>query len=231
MCDTFFQLRHSHSKPLKIAKIQIRKSFIWNNRKSFAKNCVFMSEQSLFVGSWLRENVHRAYVCIQHYLLGVFAYHHYLHWSKIEMIPPPAIPISSLDPVILVEGQSYRQAASCRSVARPPPRLSWDTDLNGQSINRSSDNGAVSSHYSLHPLRGMNGKKLDCLVWHPTLKAPRRITNNLVVHCEYSSEFYRGSVTWWTYITCKHSKHANNKQTCKKTVDFTSCLLSLSASF
>lgn len=92
------------------------------------------------------------------------------------------VPIYSLDPVILVEGQSYRQAASCRSVARPPPRLSWDTDLNGQSINRTSDNGVVSSHYSLHPLRGMNGKKLDCLVWHPTLRGPRRIPNTLVVH-------------------------------------------------
>ncbi|KAK6323240.1 hypothetical protein J4Q44_G00055790 [Coregonus suidteri] len=31
-------------------------------------------------------------------------------------------PISSLDPVVLVEGQSYRLAASCRSVARPPPQ-------------------------------------------------------------------------------------------------------------
>ncbi|XP_041820516.1 nectin-4 isoform X2 [Chelmon rostratus] len=92
------------------------------------------------------------------------------------------IPISSLDPVILVEGQSYGQAASCRSVARPPPRLSWDTDLNGQSINRSSDNGAVSSHYSLYPLRNMNGKKLDCLVWHPTFQGPRRLRHNLVVH-------------------------------------------------
>ncbi|XP_039996373.1 nectin-4 [Xiphias gladius] len=92
------------------------------------------------------------------------------------------IPISSLDPVILVEGQSYRQAASCRSIARPPPRLSWDTDLNGQSTNRSSDNGAVTSHYSLHPLRSMNGKKLDCLVWHATLPRPRRLSNYLVVY-------------------------------------------------
>ncbi|XP_041634867.1 nectin-4 [Cheilinus undulatus] len=92
------------------------------------------------------------------------------------------IPISSLDPVVLVEGQSYRQAASCRAVAIPPPRLTWETDLNGQSTNRSSDNGAVSSHFSLHPLRGMNGKKLDCLVWHPTLVTPRRLRNRLVVH-------------------------------------------------
>ncbi|XP_029310915.1 nectin-4 [Cottoperca gobio] len=92
------------------------------------------------------------------------------------------IPISSLDPVILQEGQTYRQAASCRSVARPPPHLSWDTNLSGQSTNRSSDNGAATSHYSLHPLRSMNGKKLDCLVWHPTLKGPRRLSNKLVVH-------------------------------------------------
>ncbi|XP_065806531.1 nectin-4 isoform X1 [Labrus bergylta] len=92
------------------------------------------------------------------------------------------VPISSLDPVILVEGQSYRQAASCRSVAVPPPHISWDTDLNGQSTNRTSDKGSVSSIYSLHPLRNMNGKKLDCLVWHPTLPGPRRIKNTLVVH-------------------------------------------------
>ncbi|XP_040886718.1 nectin-4 [Toxotes jaculatrix] len=91
-------------------------------------------------------------------------------------------PISSLEPVTLVEGQSYRQAASCRSVAHPPPRISWDTDLNGQSTNRSFDNGAVTSRYSLHPLRSMNGKKLDCLVWHPSLPKPYRIPNSLIVH-------------------------------------------------
>ena len=112
-------------------------------------------------------------------------YMYLLSISHFDNPPPPANPISSLDPVILVEGQSYRQAASCRSVARPPPRLTWDTDLNGQSVNRSSDNGAVSSYYSLHPLRSMNGKKLDCLVWHPTFSGPRRIPYNLVVHCEY----------------------------------------------
>lgn len=104
---------------------------------------------------------------------------------SVLKISPPAIPISSLEPVVLVEGQSYRKAALCRSVARPPPRLSWDTDLNGQSINRSSENGVVTSHYSLHPLRAMNGKKLDCLVWHPTSPTPRRLRNKLEVHCEY----------------------------------------------
>ncbi|KAK2862689.1 hypothetical protein Q5P01_002222 [Channa striata] len=92
------------------------------------------------------------------------------------------VPIASLEPVILAEGQLYQPAAICRSVARPPPRISWDTELNGQSANRSSENGAVSSFFSLHPLRSLNGKKLDCLVWHPTLQSPRRLSNNLVVH-------------------------------------------------
>lgn len=119
-------------------------------------------------------------------------------WSMIPKISilkisPPALPISSLEPVILVEGQSYRKAALCRSVARPPPRLSWDTDLNGQSTNRSSDNGVVTSHYSLYPLRAMNGKKLDCLVWHPTSLTPRRLRNKVEVHCEYWSELHWGN--------------------------------------
>ncbi|KAF1380413.1 hypothetical protein PFLUV_G00163470 [Perca fluviatilis] len=92
------------------------------------------------------------------------------------------VPISTLDPVILVEGQFFQLAATCRSIAHPPPQLSWDTDLTGQSSNRSSNNGAVSSQFSLHPLRSMNGKKLDCLVWHPTLEGPRRFSNKLVVH-------------------------------------------------
>ncbi|KAM8851021.1 nectin-4 isoform 2-T2 [Spinachia spinachia] len=91
------------------------------------------------------------------------------------------LPISSLDPVLLVEGQSFRVAASCRAVGHPAPRLSWDTDLPGQSQNRSKGGGSVSSYFSLHPLRAMNGKKLDCLVWHPGLQQPRRIPNRLVV--------------------------------------------------
>uniref|UniRef100_A0A8C9TGZ0 Ig-like domain-containing protein n=1 Tax=Scleropages formosus TaxID=113540 RepID=A0A8C9TGZ0_SCLFO len=91
-------------------------------------------------------------------------------------------PISSLEPVVLVERQQFHVAATCRSVARPSPRLSWDTDLPGQAQNRSSEAGAVSSHFSLHPLRSMNGKKLDCLVWHPTQDHPRRLSNRLVVH-------------------------------------------------
>ncbi|XP_070775307.1 nectin-4 isoform X2 [Enoplosus armatus] len=91
------------------------------------------------------------------------------------------LPIASLEPVLLVEGQSYRVVATCRAVGRPLPHVSWDTDLPGQSQNRTSDGGSVSSYYSLHPLRSMNGKKLDCLVWHPGLEQPRRISNRLVV--------------------------------------------------
>ncbi|XP_029530292.1 nectin-4-like isoform X2 [Oncorhynchus nerka] len=106
-------------------------------------------------------------------------------------------PISSLDPVILVEGQSFQLAASCRSVARPPPHLSWDTELPGQSHNRSLEGGSVSTHFSLHPLRSMDGKRLDCLVKHPALKGPRRITNNLVVHYPPNAEISGFDQNWY----------------------------------
>ncbi|XP_051990030.1 nectin-4 [Xyrauchen texanus] len=92
------------------------------------------------------------------------------------------LPVSSLEPVILQEGQSFRVAASCRSVGHPPPRLSWDTDIPGQSQNRTGENSVVTSEFSLHPLRSMNGGRLDCLVWHPALDGPRRLQNNLIVH-------------------------------------------------
>ncbi|KAM6920300.1 nectin-4 isoform 1-T1 [Lycodopsis pacificus] len=107
------------------------------------------------------------------------------------------LPISNLDPVLLVEGQSYRVAASCRAVGRPPPRLSWDTDLPGQSHNRSKEGGSVSSYYSLHPLRSMNGKKLDCLVWHPGLEQPRRISNRLVVQYPPDATISAGAGDWF----------------------------------
>ncbi|CAG5896392.1 unnamed protein product [Menidia menidia] len=92
------------------------------------------------------------------------------------------LPISSVDSEPLMEGQQFGVVASCRAVGRPLPKLSWDTDLPGRVQNRTSDTGAVSSLFSLHPLRSMNGKRLDCLVWHPGLKEPRRIENRLVVH-------------------------------------------------
>ncbi|XP_061834970.1 nectin-4 isoform X2 [Nerophis lumbriciformis] len=92
------------------------------------------------------------------------------------------LPIASLEPVVLTEGQPFSVAASCRAVGRPQPTLSWDTDLPGLSQNRTNEGGSVSSYYSLHPLRSMNGKRLDCLVQHPALERPRRISNQLVVH-------------------------------------------------
>lgn len=107
------------------------------------------------------------------------------------------LPISSLEPVILVEGQSFGVAASCRAVGRPPPHLSWDTDLPGQSQNRTNEGGSVSSYYSLHPLRSMNGKKLDCLVWHPGLQQPRRLSNSLVVQYPPDATISAGTGDWF----------------------------------
>ncbi|KAK7170950.1 hypothetical protein R3I94_000989 [Phoxinus phoxinus] len=91
-------------------------------------------------------------------------------------------PITSLKDFILVEGESFRPAATCRSMAKPIAGLSWDTDLSGQSQNLSSDGLVASIQFSLHPLRSMNGQKLDCLVWHPSQKGPQRISNKLTVH-------------------------------------------------
>lgn len=91
------------------------------------------------------------------------------------------MPIAMLEPFVLEEGQSFRIAASCRAVGLPLPQLSWDTDLPGQSQNKSSDDVVTSSFY-LHPLRSFNGRRLDCLVWHPALKQPQRHSNTLVVH-------------------------------------------------
>ena len=101
------------------------------------------------------------------------------------LLLPAAVPIANLDPVVLTEGQDFGVAATCRAMARPAPRLSWDTELNGKASNRTSEGGAVSAQFSLHPLRSMNGKRLDCLVWHGALHDnPRRLSNRLVVHCE-----------------------------------------------
>ncbi|XP_070701067.1 nectin-4 [Pempheris klunzingeri] len=107
------------------------------------------------------------------------------------------LPISSLDPVLMLEGQPFSVAASCRAVGRPPPRLSWDTDLPGQSQNRTGTGGSVSSYFSLHPLRSMNGKKLDCLVWHPSLEQPRRISNRLVVRYPPAAIISAGTGDWF----------------------------------
>lgn len=107
------------------------------------------------------------------------------------------LPISSLDPEVLMEGQSFRLAASCRAMGRPTPRVSWDTDLPGQIQNRSKTAGSVSSFFSLHPLRSMNGKKLDCLVWHPALQQPRRISNQLVVQYPPDATISTDTAKWF----------------------------------
>lgn len=107
------------------------------------------------------------------------------------------LPISSLDPVVMREGQPFGLAASCRSVGRPAPKLSWDTALVGQIQNRSSETGTVTSLFSLYPLRAMNGKWLDCLVWHPGFEGPRRITNTLEVQYPPELKISAGKGDWF----------------------------------
>ncbi|XP_005796659.1 nectin-4-like isoform X1 [Xiphophorus maculatus] len=91
------------------------------------------------------------------------------------------LPISSVEPENLVEGQAFGLVSTCRAVGYPKPGLSWDTELPGHSKNHTGEDGKAFIQYWLHPLRSMNGKKLDCLVWHPSLKEPRRIADRLVV--------------------------------------------------
>lgn len=122
-------------------------------------------------------------------------------------LPHSASPISLLEPVVLEEGQAFRVAAICRSTAHPPPTLSWDTDLPGQSQNRTGEGGRVSSQFSLHPLRNMNGRKLDCLVSHPTLERPHRIRNTLVVHCKSCILLYPNSKILPTIQHVFHHSH------------------------
>ncbi|KAM8839068.1 nectin-4 isoform 1-T1 [Synchiropus picturatus] len=92
------------------------------------------------------------------------------------------LPLSSVYPEVMVEGQSFRRAAACRAAGHPRPRLTWDTDLTGRVDEREGDEGSASTYFLLHPLRSMNGKRLDCLVWHPGLEQPMRLKNTLEVH-------------------------------------------------
>ncbi|CAL8366194.1 unnamed protein product [Boreogadus saida] len=117
------------------------------------------------------------------------------------------LPISSLEAVPLVEGAPYGVAASCRAVGRPAPTLSWDTELPGKpsgggasgggaSGGGASGGGAVSSHFSLHPLRSMNGQRLDCLVAHPGLQQPRRHAHRLLVQYPPDAAISSGVKEW-----------------------------------
>ncbi|XP_077470569.1 nectin-4 isoform X3 [Stigmatopora argus] len=121
------------------------------------------------------------------------------------------MPISTLEPVVMVEGQSFRVAASCRAVGRPLPVLSWDTTVPGKSQNRTSNEaGSISSYFSLHPLRSMNGKRLDCLVRHPGLERPRRLSNQIVVHYPPDASITATTDNWFVgldqaALTCQTS--------------------------
>lgn len=108
-----------------------------------------------------------------------------------------SLPISSLEAVVMREGQPFGQAASCRSMGRPTPRLSWDSPLVGQVQNRSSESRTVASFFLLYPLRAMNGKQLDCLVWHPAFEQPRRISNTLEVQYPPEVKISAGTGDWF----------------------------------
>ncbi|XP_030631441.1 nectin-4 [Chanos chanos] len=109
------------------------------------------------------------------------------------------VPIASVEPVTLTEGNTFQVAATCRAVGRPKPQVAWDTDVPGQSQAKTIEGGKVILTFSVHPLRNMNGRPLDCLVSHPALKEPKRVRNNLNVQYPpnavitgYSEEWHVG---------------------------------------
>ncbi|CAB1448608.1 unnamed protein product [Pleuronectes platessa] len=140
----------------------------YSGRVKFESNSP--TENSALLIPSTEESDEGSYIChISTFTHGIFERHiTFTIWT---------LPISSLDPIILKEGDSYRLAATCKAEGRPRPRLSWDTDLPGKGKDMNHEGGSVSSFFSLHPLRSMNGKKLDCLVWHPGLNGSRRISN------------------------------------------------------
>ncbi|XP_028832851.1 nectin-4 [Denticeps clupeoides] len=154
----------------------------------------FVSESPLQDSSLLISNTEQSdegnYIChLTTFPAGVFK-------RQIKLIVLTK-PISSVEPVIMMEGQTYGVAAHCRSVGHPPPTLSWDTDLPGQSQNRTLDSRTVSTQFFLHPFRSMNGRRLDCLVSHPVLETPQRISNTLVVHFPPSAEIKGYDSNWF----------------------------------
>ncbi|XP_072296316.1 nectin-4 [Eucyclogobius newberryi] len=119
------------------------------------------------------------------------------NFERIIALTVWSLPIWSVEPVVMREGQPFGLAASCRAVGRPAPTLAWDTPLAGKVQNRSGENGAVSTLFSVHPLRSMNGKRLDCLMWYPGLQQPERRTNTLEVQYPPEVKITPGSGHWF----------------------------------
>lgn len=98
----------------------------------------------------------------------------------------------SAGPTALLDGGNESLVATCIAErGRPAAEVFWETELYGRSEKQSQDepNGTTSVHvhYMWQPQSYALGKKLTCVVRHPTLLTEFRIPYILNVQCKYSN--------------------------------------------
>ncbi|XP_043915420.1 nectin-4 isoform X2 [Protopterus annectens] len=84
----------------------------------------------------------------------------------------------------LTERLKSTAVASCVAEARPIPSISWETELEGTWDSKTVSLGnveVITSDFILWPHRSMNGKELICVVTHPALSEPKRMTYKMNV--------------------------------------------------
>ncbi|XP_030043366.1 nectin-4 isoform X2 [Microcaecilia unicolor] len=116
---------------------------------------------------------------------------------RLTVLVPP---LPSLNPVSpLVEGQGRTMAASCTAEGNPIPTLTWETEVKGTNVTRTSAHSrsaSITSEFYLEPSRDMNKKTLTCVVSHPGLYQEKRVQHILEV--QYLSDVsIRGHEDGW----------------------------------
>nr|XP_033781440.1 nectin-4 [Geotrypetes seraphini] len=116
---------------------------------------------------------------------------------RLTVLVPP---LPSLNPVSpLVEGQGRKMAASCTAEGNPIPKLTWETEVSGTNVTRTSAHSrsaSITSEFYLEPSRDMNKKTLTCVVSHPGLYQEKRVQH--VLEVQYLSDVsIRGHEDGW----------------------------------
>lgn len=80
--------------------------------------------------------------------------------------------------------------AVCTSAnGRPPARITWQSDLNGNASVSEETNAdgtvTVKSIYRLVPTKEANGQSITCVIEHKTLTQPESIPVTLSILCEW----------------------------------------------
>ncbi|MEE6507309.1 hypothetical protein FKM82_019511 [Ascaphus truei] len=100
----------------------------------------------------------------------------------LKVLVPPLPTLNTGE--LLKEGEGKTMAASCTAEGNPAPSLTWETDVEGTNISRTSmhpRSTSVTSAFYVVPTRGMNGKFLTCTISHPGFEHEKRIRHILRV--------------------------------------------------